>query len=45
VLDIVQAACVGLLEEVRGRLVQASDRREETGGSPEHVRPRDPESA
>ena len=45
VLDIVQAACAGLLGELRGRLVQASNRREETGGSPEHVRPRDPESA
>jgi len=50
VLDIVQAACIGLLDEVRGRLVQASGRREETGreetGGPlRHARPRDAESA
>jgi protein-tyrosine phosphatase len=43
VLDIVQAACAGLLEELRARLVQASGRGET--GPHKHARPRDIESA
>jgi protein-tyrosine phosphatase len=39
VLDIVQAACLGLLEELRARLVQASGRGET--GPHKHARPRD----
>jgi protein-tyrosine phosphatase len=45
VLDIVQAACVGLLEELRGRLVQTSGSDDGTGAPPERVRPRDWKSA
>jgi protein-tyrosine phosphatase len=43
VLDIVQAACAGLLEELRARLVQASGRGET--GPHKHARSRDIESA
>jgi protein-tyrosine phosphatase len=42
VLDIVQAACVGLLEELREQLEQA---RSGGGASSQHIPPRDAESA
>jgi protein-tyrosine phosphatase len=45
VLDLVRAACVGLLDELRSRLVQTPGSDEGAGAPLEHVRPRDPESA
>jgi protein-tyrosine phosphatase len=45
VLDIVQAACAGLLDELRGRLAQMPGSDEGAGAPLEHVRPRDAKSA
>jgi protein-tyrosine phosphatase len=45
VLDLVRAACIGLLDELRDRLEQAPGRRARAESPPEHVRPRDAESA
>jgi protein-tyrosine phosphatase len=45
VLDVVQAACVGLLGEVRGGLEQTPGSDEGAGAPLEHVRPRDAKSA
>jgi protein-tyrosine phosphatase len=45
VLEIVQAACLGLFEQVCGQLVQTPDRRESSGRPPQHVRPSDAEPA
>jgi protein-tyrosine phosphatase len=44
VLDLVRAACVGLLDELNGRSVQMSGSDDGTGASLEHVRPRDARS-
>jgi protein-tyrosine phosphatase len=45
VLDLVGAACAGLLDELRGRLAQSPGGDNQAAGPSEHVRPRDPESA
>ncbi len=41
VLDVVRAACVGLLDELRGRLAQSPGGDDGTAGPLEHVRSRD----
>jgi protein-tyrosine phosphatase len=45
VLDLVQAACIGLLDELHEQLEQAPRGRAQAESSPEHVRPRDAGSA
>jgi protein-tyrosine phosphatase len=45
VLEMVRAACAGLLEEVRGRLEKSPGRDEAAGGGLEYVRPDEAESA
>jgi protein-tyrosine phosphatase len=44
VLDLVQAACAGLLEEVRGRLRESSGGREGVGAQLKDLQPRDVEA-